>query len=140
MNYLLDTNVVSEWTRPAPPLAVLQWLHEIDEDRVFVSVVTVAELRRGVGLMAAGRRRTELDRWFREEFPARFDGRLLPIDRPIAESWGALMAQARQQGFGLSIMDGFLAATAQARDLTLVTRDVRDFSRLGLALFNPWGT
>lgn len=140
MNYLLDTNVVSEWTRPAPNLTVLHWLDEIDEDRVFMSVVTVAELRRGAALMVAGRRRTELDRWFREELPARFERRLLPIDRPIAESWGDLMAQARQQGFGLSLMDAFLAATAQVRDLTLVTRNVRDFSRLGLTLLNPWET
>jgi toxin FitB len=116
----------------------MHWIHEVDEDRVFLSVVTIAELRRGVALMSPGARRTSLDRWFREDLPARFEGRLLPIDRPIAERWGDLMAYARQHGFGLSLMDGFLAATAQVRSLTLVTRNVRDFSALGLPLSNPW--
>ena len=140
MTYLLDTNVVSEWTKPAPNMTVLRWLHEVDEDRVFLSVITIAELRRGVALMGAGRRRTQLDRWFREELPVRFEQRLLPIDRSVAESWGDLMALARQWGFSLSLMDGFLASTAHVRGLTLMTRNVRDFSPLALPLLNTWDT
>ena len=138
MNFLLDTNVLSEVQRPAPDLKVLGWLDAVDEDRVFISVVSIAELRRGVALMDAGRRRDALAAWLTDDLPARFTGRMLPIDRAVAEHWGDLMAQSRRSGVALSVMDGFFAATARAKDLTLVTRNVRDFASFGLALLNPW--
>ena len=136
MNLLLDTNVLSEVQRPAPDLKVLGWLDAVDEDRVFISVASIAELRRGIALMDAGRRRDALAAWLATDLPARFAERILPIDH--AEHWGDLMAQSRRSGVTLSVMDGFFAATALAKDLTLVTRNVKDFASFGVPRLNPW--
>lgn len=138
MNLLLDTNVLSEVQRPAAEPKVLAWLHRVDEDRTYISVASIAELRRGVALLEDGRRRTALARWLAHDLPERFAERILPIDQAIAERWGDLMAQSRKSGVALSVMDGFFAATALTNDLTLVTRNVRDFSMFGVPLLNPW--
>jgi predicted nucleic acid-binding protein len=138
MKVLLDTNVLSEVRRPAPEPRVLAWLDTIDEDRAFISVASIAELRRGIALMEEGRRRAALVAWLAVDLPARFAGRILPIDPVVAERWGDLMAQARQSGFALSVMDGFFAATAIAHELVLATRNTKDFAPLGVTLFNPW--
>lgn len=138
MNLLLDTNVLSEVQRPAPEPKVLAWLHRVDEDRTYISVASIAELRRGVALLEDGRRRTALARWLAHDLPERFAERILPIDQAIAERWGDLMAQSRKSGVALSVMDGFFAATALTNDLTLVTRNVRDFAMFGVPLLNPW--
>lgn len=138
MNLLLDTNVLSEVQRPAPSPKVLEWLKTIDEDRAFISVASIAELRRGVALLEDGRRRTALAAWLAHDLPERFAERILPIDEAIAERWGDLMAQSRKSGVALSVMDGFFAATALTNNLTLVTRNVRDFATFGVPLLNPW--
>lgn len=138
MNILLDTNVLSEVRRPVPDPKVLAWLAGLDEDRVFISVAAIAEIRRGIALLGNGRRRSALSDWLAVDLPERFAGRILPIDLAVAARWGDLMAQARRQGFALAVMDGFFAATALANDLTLATRNVRDFEPLGVRLFNPW--
>jgi predicted nucleic acid-binding protein len=138
VNILLDTNVLSEVQRPAPDLKVLGWLDAVDEDRVFISVASIAELRRGIALMEDGRRRAALANWLANDLPARFAERTLPIDYRVAEHWGEVMAQSRRSGVALSVMDGFFAATALAKDLTLVTRNVKDFASFGVALLNPW--
>jgi hypothetical protein len=138
VNLLLDTNVLSEVQRPAPDPKVMGWLDTVDEDRVFISVASIAELRRGVALMDDGRRRAALATWLGNDLPARFAERILPIDQAVAERWGDLMAQSRRSGLALSVMDGFFAATALAKGLTLVTRNVRDFELFGVPLRNPW--
>jgi predicted nucleic acid-binding protein len=138
VNVLLDTNVLSEVQRPSPDVKVLAWLDAIDEDRVFLSVASIAELRRGIALLDPGRRRAALTTWLSNDLPARFAGRILPIDCAIAESWGDLMAESRRTGTGLSAMDAFFAATALAKKLTLVTRNVKDFAPFGVPLFDPW--
>lgn len=139
MNLLLDTNVLSEVRRPAPSPKVLAWLDTIDEDRAFISVASIAELRRGIALLDDGRRRAALAAWLAHDLPARFAGRILPIDQAVAERWGDLMAQSRRTGVALSVMDGFFAASALASNLTLVTRNVKDFAAFGIPLHNPWG-
>jgi predicted nucleic acid-binding protein len=139
VNLLLDTDVLSEVRRPAPSPKVLAWLDTIDEDRAFISVASIAELRRGIALLDDGRRRAALAAWLAHDLPARFAGRILPIDQAVAERWGDLMAQSRSTGVALSVMDGFFAASALASNLTLVTRNVKDFAAFGIPLHNPWG-
>ncbi|XUM23458.1 type II toxin-antitoxin system VapC family toxin [Bradyrhizobium oligotrophicum S58] len=138
MNFLLDTNVLSEMRRPAPDGRVIGWLDAVDEDRVYISVASIAELKRGVELMDPGRRRAALAAWLSHDLSARFADRILPIDQAVAERWGDLMSASHRSGIALSVMDGFFAATALAHQLTLVTRNVKDFAATGAPLFNPW--
>jgi predicted nucleic acid-binding protein len=138
VSFLLDTNVVSEWARPEPNPHVVTWLNEVDEDQVFLSVASLAEIRRGVELMDPGKRRDRLTDWLTKELPARFEGRILDVDRRIAEAWGVLMARGAKAGWNLGSLDGFFAATAEVHRLTLVTRNVQHFEKLGISLLNPW--
>lgn len=138
MNFLLDTNVVSEWTKPRPDAGVVAWLAEADEDRVFISVITVAELRHGIERLPAGARRQRLDRWLTEQVPERFEDRLLAIDAVTANMWGHVMARGQAAGRPPGTMDAFIAATVLRHDMTLVTRNVSDFDGLGVRLVNPW--
>ena len=138
MSFLLDTNVVSEWTRPRPDEGVVRWLAEVDEDLLFLSAITLAELRRGVERMTPGSRRTRLEDWLTTDMRLRFEHRVLAVDEDIADQWGRVVAQSEAIGRPISSMDAFLAATAIQRDLTMVTRNVSDFARLGLSITNPW--
>ena len=138
MSHLLDTNVVSEWTKPRPNPGVIQWLSEVDEDRVFLSVVSVAEIRFGIERLPQTVRRARLASWLEDELIPRFDVRLLDINRDIAQGWGMIMARAQASGLGLSSMDGLLAATAERRGLTLVTRNTKDFLNLGIDVLDIW--
>lgn len=138
MSYLLDTNVLSEFKRPRPDDNVFAWAHSVDEDQTFISVVSIGELRRGVALLPSGRRRTELDAWLREVLPNRFEGRILDVTPTIAEAWGELTAQAKRRGVGLNVIDAYIAATAQAHAMILVTRNINDLRAFDIELFNPW--
>jgi predicted nucleic acid-binding protein len=138
LTYLLDTNVVSEWAKPRPNPGVVAWLAEADEDRVFISVITLAELRRGVERLAVGRRRRWLEEWLAGDLLLRFEGRILAIDVVIAEAWGRMIARGEGAGQRMNAMDGFIAATAAAHDLTLVTRNVADFEGSVKSIVNPW--
>jgi predicted nucleic acid-binding protein len=135
---LLDTNVLSEVRRPAPDIRVLEWLDRLDEDRSSISVVSIAEIRRGVALMDEGRKREALAEWLARDIPLRFERRILPVDGSVAMAWGDLMGMAKRSGRGLSSMDGLIAATAISQDLILATRNTKDFEGLGIELFNPW--
>jgi predicted nucleic acid-binding protein len=140
LKFLLDTNVLSEARRLEPNRGVLRWLDKIDEDRAFIIVVSLAEIRRGVALMENGRGRIALAGWLSRDLPDRFAGRVLPVDEQTAFAWGELMAEAKRRGSGLASMDGLLAATALAHDLTLATRNIGDFRNLGIKLYDPWSS
>jgi len=135
--FLLDTNAVSEWVKPRPNAGLVGWMESSDEDRIFISVVSLAELRYGVERMAAGRRRGRLEQWLQHELPLRFEGRVLPVESSVAEAWGRTVARSEAAGRPIGIVDAFLAATAEAHGLTLVTRNVSDFTLLE-AVLNPW--
>ena len=138
MSFLLDTNVVSEWVKPRPDLNVVQWLADVDEDEIYLSVITFAELRQGVNLLPAGRRRDSLESWLRGDLPLRFDGRIFGVDLALADAWGALLAQSKRTGANLNVMDALLAATAQVHDLTVVSRNTKHFETLEVTVLNPW--
>lgn len=138
MSYLLDTNVVSEWVKPRPNPRLAAWLGEVDEDRVFLSVVTIGELRHGIERLGAGRRRERLEVWLRDELPQRFEGRLLPIDAAVADAWGHIVAERTRRGRPIGVMDAFVAATSAVHQLTLVTRNAADFRTSVTTLFDPW--
>ena len=140
MSFLLDTNVISEWVKPKPHAGVIRWLAEADEDRVFISVISIAEIRRGLERMAKGQRRERIAAWLWEDLPARFEGRILPVDLAVAREWGVIVEKAGRRGIGLGAMGGFLAATALTRELTFVTRNIKDFRDLGMEIFDPWVT
>ena len=137
MSFLIDTNILSEARRPEPNRGIIEWLDQLDEDRAFISVISLAEIRRGVALNK-GRKRDALAEWLMHGLAERFAGRILAVDERVAIAWGDLMAEAKRRGIGLASMDGLLAATALVRDLTLVTRNVRDFQDFDLKLFDPW--
>ena len=136
-NYLLDTNAVSEWVKPRPNPGLIRWMESSDEDRIFLSVVTLAELRYGVERMPAGARRSRLERWLQQELPLRFEGRILTVDEKIADAWGKTISRSESMGRPMGIMDAFLLATAEVHQLMLVTRNVGHFHLLK-AQFNPW--
>lgn len=138
MSFLLDTNVISEWVKPRPHMGVITWLEEVDEDRVFLSVVTLTELRYGIERLAPGRRRSLLDRWLTDELPPRFEGRLLNVTPDVAERCGGIMALSEARGRRMELMDAFLAATAEVHRLTLVTRNTSHFAGVLPSLVNPW--
>jgi len=137
MSFLLDTNTVSEWVKPRPNPGLIGWMESTDEDRVFISVITFAELRYGVERLAAGGRRRRLEEWLGHELPLRFEGRILPVDGEVADAWGKTVSRSETAGRPIGAMDAFLAATAEIRRLTLVTRNVSDFPQLK-AVLNPW--
>jgi predicted nucleic acid-binding protein len=137
VNFLLDTNAVSEWVKPRPNPGLIRWMESADEDRLFLSVITLAELHYGVERMPAGMRRTRVERWLRLEVPLRFEKRVLPVSEEIAVVWGRAIALSESAGRPMSVMDAFLAATAQVHDLTLVTRNVDHF-RVLKAVLSPW--
>ena len=138
MSFLLDTNVVSEWVKPQPNAGVIAWLAEVDEDRVFLSVVTLAEIRHGIERLAAGARRKRLDTWLRDELPLRFEGRVLSVDEAVADSWGKVVASREASGRPIGVMDAFIAATANVHALKLVTRNASDFKSAVNEIVNPW--
>jgi predicted nucleic acid-binding protein len=138
MNFLLDTNVVSEWTKPRPDSGVVDWLSKIDEDAVFLSVVTFAELRHGIERLPASKRRKQLDEWLRGELPLRFEQRILQVDGAVADEWGRLVARHDALGRPIHAMDALIAATAQVHALTLVTRNSSDFEASVKSVVNPW--
>ncbi len=138
MSFLLDTNVVSELVRPRPDPGLVEWLAERDEDQLFLSVVTLAELRYGITRLSAGRRRRSLEKWLRDELQQRFDGRILPVDDDVALTWGDVTAECAAVGRPIEAMDALIAATARVRALDLVTRNTRDFEAALISVHNPW--
>ncbi len=138
MSFLLDTNLVSEWVKMRPDAGVVRWLAEANEDRVFLSVITLAELRHGVERLPKGARRDRLDLWLTAQLPLRFEARILPIDAATADLCGRIIARGQTSGRPVGAMDAMIAATAEQHGLALVTRNIADFATLGIRLINPW--
>lgn len=138
MNYLLDTNVISEFARGRPDPNLLNWMQRADENRLYLSVLSIGEIVLGIESLARGKRRSQLQHWLEGDLRQRFAGRLLDVDREVAETWGSLMAAARAAGATDSSIDWLIAATALHHGMTIATRDTSNFAKLNLPLVNPW--
>jgi toxin FitB len=136
--FLLDTNCISEIVRLKPEPRVMDWMEAVDEALLYLSVLTLGEIRKGLAGLRQSKRRTRLETWLEVELQARFSGRILPIDGAVADRWGLLAADAKRKGKALSSIDGLLAATALHRNLTIVSRNIRDFTNTQVPLLNPW--
>ena len=136
--FLLDTNVISELVRPKPESRVTAWIDATDESLLYLSVLTMGEIRKGIASLRDNARRVTLEAWLDSVLALRFAHRTLPIDRVVADRWGRLAAEAAVAKFPLPVIDGLLAATALQHDLTLVTRNTKDVARTRVPLFNPW--
>jgi predicted nucleic acid-binding protein len=136
--FLLDTNIPSELIRSRPDPRIGDWVYSQDEQSLYLSAVSIGELRRGFVILPKGKRRAELERWFENDLMLRFGGRILPVTYSIADRWGLLHGERQLRGAPLNMADGLIAATALEHDLTVVTRNVKDFAGLGVMIFNPW--
>lgn len=135
MTYLIDTNVISELTRKQPSQRVVDWLDEVPADRIYVSVLTLGELRKGVAALPAGAQRDRVGAWLDIDMPAWFEDRVLSIDGDVADVWGRMLGQI---GRPVGAVDSLIAATALRHGLRVVTRNTADFRFPGLAVENPW--
>ncbi len=138
MTYLLDTCVLSEFTRRLPEEKVIRWMDSVGEDDLSISVVTIGEIQRGIEKLPESHRKTELTTWMNEKLIPRFDGRIIPLDMSAMQVWGTLTSRMDAAGLPMGIMDSLIAATALCRNLILVTRNIKDFAGTNLRLINPW--
>lgn len=140
MSWLLDTCVLSEYARREPELRVIEWLDAQDEDSLHLSVITLGEIEKGILKLRTNdpQRAHKLTAWL-GKVRQRFAGRILALDETTLRLWAQLAAQAELSGRPLPVMDALMMATAQGHGLTIVTRNVRDFTPYPL-LFNPWQT
>jgi len=136
--FLLDTNFISELVRPRPEPRVLGWLDSVDESLLYLSVLTLGEIRKGLAGLSHGKRRLHLESWLDVELQTRFSGRTLPVDAAVANRWGLLAAQAKSRGKPLPVIDGLLAATALQYNLTVVSRNASGFANTRVPVINPW--
>jgi predicted nucleic acid-binding protein len=136
--FLLDTNIPSELTRPQPEPRVVRWLESTDDGLMYFSVVSIAEICKGITLHPEPRRRAWLRNWLDEELRPWLAGRILPVSETVAERWGNLDGECKLKGITLNAPDGLIAATALEHNLTLVTRNVRHFENLGVSILDPW--
>lgn len=136
--FLLDTNVISELVRPRPNPRVAHWLDSTDEELLFLSVLTLGEIRKGITTLTDHARKGRLEAWLSGGLIPRFEGRIFPIDQAIANRWGQITGSLAAQGSLLPVIDGLLAATALDHNLTLITRNTRDVALTGVPVFDPW--
>ena len=138
--FLLDTNVVSELTRQRVALKGQAWIAAQEFGTLQISVVSLGEMEKGFVTMSDVQRRARLESWLERQLLELFHGQILPVTQAIAKRWGAIDGQRQMAGRPLSVPDGMIAATAFEHDLTVVTRNVKDFEGLGVAILNPWET
>jgi toxin FitB len=138
VNYLLDTNVISELVASQPNSNVIRWIEEVDPDRIYLSVIAIGELKKGIEKLPDSKRKERLAVWLQEDLFSRFQDHIFPIDIETMLAWGAITAKLEAAGRPISAMDALLAATAKQHHCTLVTRNTAHFGNTGIQLINPW--
>lgn len=138
-DYLADTNLLSELVKPLANDKVVRWFRQVGPARLFVSVISLGEIRVGIAQLPESRKKQVLDDWFQNGLRGIFANEPIPVSSTIAERWGNLSGLMKRRGQTLAVADGLIAATALEYGLTVVTRNVRDFLGTGAAVFSPWG-
>lgn len=139
MNYLLDTCVISEYTRRKPDLRIIHWVDELDESKVFLSTITIGEIKKGIELLPDGSRRKQvLNQWLSDGLLIRFSGRIYPITVEVMLRWGSIYALLETSGQTVSTIDSMIAATALNHHAVIVTRNEDHFRPTGVEIINPW--
>ena len=136
--FLIDTCAISEFIKDAPNLGLVEWMSRADSSTVYLSALTLGELRYGVALQHDRRKRNRLEQWLQSDVLRNFSGRILPFDAEVAERWGRVRADARKAGSPIPTIDAMIAATAIHYNVAVVTRNEDDFSRTGVVVINPW--
>jgi len=137
MAYLLDTNALSEVFKKSPNKNVVQWLDLTNEDEQYISVLTIAEIQKGISKLDRSKRKNEMQLWF-DQVRTRYHSRILSLEANTAEIWGNLVGELERHGRILPLIDSFIAAIALEHDLTVVTRNTADFSAAKVATLNIW--
>lgn len=138
MNYLIDTCVLLELVRPKPHRLVVGWVKAQDESRLYLSVITIGEIQKGIAKLPSSPKKKRLAAWLDEELLERFTGRVLGIDLTVARKWGDIQASCERRGKTLPAVDAMIAAIALVFDMTIVTRNAQDMASSGAKIFNPW--
>jgi tRNA(fMet)-specific endonuclease VapC len=138
MKYLLDTCVISELVTKHPKPQVVDFVDALDSDDVYLSVITIGEIAKGIEKLPKLKRKQELNSWLKEDLLVRFDGRIIPLDTEVLMQWGILIAHLELSGTTLPAVDSLIAATTLTHKLTLVTRNVDDFRDTDIEIVNPW--
>ena len=138
MNYLLDTNVISELVAIHPDPPVAKWVESVDPESIYLSVITIGELNKGIEKLPDSRRKTALEVWLVNDLLVRFRDRIITLDISIMMTWGKLVARLEAIGLPMPAIDSLIAATAAQSGFTLTTRNTRDFQPTGIKLYNPW--
>jgi len=138
VKYLLDTCVISELVTKKPNPKVVEFVDSLDPDDVFLSVITIGEIVKGIEKLAKSKRKQKLDNWLKEDLLARFDGKIVPLDIDVLIEWGTLTARVESKGKPMPAIDSLIAATIATHKMTLVTRNVEDFASAGIEIVNPW--
>jgi hypothetical protein len=134
LKYLLDTNILSQATKPVPDAATIEWLDSVALENLYLSAVTLIEFRQGIELLAAGKNKQTLENWLQKDILGRFRGRILPVDIGVADAAGRISAMSKRGGLNIQVADLLIAATAQTHGMTLVTLNRKHFEKLGVAM------
>lgn len=138
MNYLLDTNVISELIAKQPDKRLVAWLDRLDPNTVYLSVITIGEIRKGIEKLAPSKRREAVKEWLETDLLLRFQGRILAITAEVMLVWGKLTGRLEKEGRSITAIDSLIAAIALHGDYCLVTRNEHDFHHTGVKIINPW--
>ena len=138
MRYLLDTCVISELVARQPDSRLVQWIDTMDEERLYLSVISIGEIKKGIEKLSDSSRKSALEQWLEDDLFLRFRDKILPIDTQVMLVWGELTATLERQGKSMPAMDSLIAAIALQSKLNLVTRNEDDFVYSGVPVINPW--